>query len=147
MARVTIPTAFLLAIAGCAGNPPQGIEILGAFGYAPVTASEGAVYLTLVNRGPDADTLVLVTSPEAAGVMIHRAVPSGALVAMEHLERLPLPVAATVLMEPGALHLMLSDLAPVPQAGDTVTIQLEFARGASKTIRVPIIPYGDPPGT
>lgn len=138
---------WLGVIAGCTGSTVQGVEITGAFGYAPLTASEGAAYLTLVNRGPDADTLVHVTSPVAAGVMLHRAGPSGALVVMEPVARLPLPVGESVRMEPGALHLMLMDLAPVPQPGDTVTLQLEFSRGARQTIRVPIIRYGDPPGT
>lgn len=142
-----LPVGALLLIVGCAGAPTSGVEITGAFGYAPSTASEGAVYLTLFNHGPDEDTLMRVTAPVAAGVMIHRAVPSGAMVVMEHLDQLPLPVGESVRMEPGALHLMLMDLTPLPQAGDSLTLYLEFSRGVPQTIRAPIIPYGDPPET
>jgi copper(I)-binding protein len=144
---VRLPLGALLVIVGCAGAPGTGVEITGAFGYAPPTTSEGAVYLTLFNHGPGEDTLTRVTTPVAAGVMMHLAVPSGAMVVMEHLEHLALPVGESVRMEPGALHLMLMDLAPLPQAGDSLTLQLEFSRGVAQTIRVPIIPYGDPPDT
>ena len=145
MARVRPWLCWLLAGAACGAGVTDGIEVTEAFGFAPATASEAALYLTLHNRGPGDDTLVRVSSPEAAGVMLHRSVTSGALVTMEHVDRLPLPVGEQVRMAPGALHLMLVDLAPVPQAGDSLTIILEFARGASQTVRVPVIPYGDPP--
>ena len=135
----------LLAGTGCAVGTTGGITVTEAYGFAPATASEAAVYLTLHNQGPGEDTLVRVSSPEAAGVMLHRSVTSGAMITMEHVDRLPLPVGEPVRMAPGALHLMLVDLAPVPQAGDSLSIILEFAQGASQTVRVPVIPYGDPP--
>ena len=145
MASVRPLLFALLAGTGCAAGTTGGITVTEAYGFAPATASEAAVYLTLHNQGPGEDALVRVSSPEAAGVMVHRSVTSGAMVIMEHVDRLPLPVGVPVRMAPGALHLMLVDLAPVRQAGDSLTIILEYARGASQTVRVPVIPYGDPP--
>ena len=145
MARVRPWLCWLVVGTACGGGAADGIEVTEAFGFAPATASEAAVYLTLHNRGPGDDTLVRVSSPEAAGAMVHRSVTAGAMVTMEHVDRLPLPAGEPVRMAPGALHLMLVDLAPIPRAGDSLTIILEFARGASQTVRVPVIPYGDPP--
>ncbi len=145
MASVRPWLLWLVAGTACGAGTNGGITVTEAYGFAPATASEAAVYLRLHNEGPGDDTLVRVSSPEAAGVMLHRSVTSGAMVTMEHVDRLPLPVGEPVRMAPGALHLMLVDLAPVPQAGDSLTIILEYARGASQTVRVPVIPYGDPP--
>ncbi len=60
-------------------------------------------------------------------VMRMRALPEG----------LPIPAGATVVLEPGGLHLMFMDLHRPLVEGDTVTITLTFERAG--TIDVPLV--------
>jgi len=135
----------LLAAAAC--SAPAELSVGGAYGYAQPGASEVAVYFVLRNPAASPDTLVHVNAAEAAGVMFHRNVTDGALVRMEHLEELVVPPRDSLVLEPGGIHLMLTDVRPVTP-GDTIQLSLNFSRAGTRLVSVPVLFPGDtPPGT
>ncbi len=131
-----IPAALLLASA-CTPSLPAAHATLGelditeAFAREPVIQESGAAYFRVHNRGGEADTLLAVSSPEAASAMLHGS-------AMGHLMVLPIPPGGDATLEPGKSHLMLENLTFMPKPGDSLTLVLEFARAGRLTLRVPV---------
>jgi hypothetical protein len=117
----------------------------GAFAFAPPTESEAAGYFTIMNRGRQPDTLIAVTSPIAAGAMLHGQVPDGGMVRMVHLDAPVIPARDSFVLTPGGTHLMLMTLEQLPRPGDTIAVTLTFARAGTVNVRMPVRAYGDPP--
>ena len=139
----------ILAV-GCAarepaGGPPASLEVHGAFAYAPPVPSEAAGYFTVVNHGRTADTIVQITSPAAASAMLHRQVPDGAMVRMEHVASAAIAPGDSLVLAPGGTHLMLVNLARLPQPGDSIAVTLVFARAGPVAVMLPVRSYGDAP--
>jgi copper(I)-binding protein len=145
--RFTAPIFMLLAPACSQGGAPaerQGLTVIGAYAYAPPSAEEVAVYFVVRNPTGVADTLVHVTTPEAAGVMYHRNVTDGGLVRMEHLETLVVGARDSLVLSPGGTHLMLTSPKKTTP-GDTLHLGLSFARAGTRLLSVPVLAPGDPP--
>jgi len=132
----------LLAISACAGGDGPTIAIEGAYAYEPVLGDVGAVYLTIVNDGAAADTVVGVEVGGALVAMIHEQVSVGDRMEMRHVGPLPVPAAGRVELAPGGYHVMIEGMEHPPAAGDTLDVTLRFARAGSVTARAPVLPYG-----
>lgn len=140
-----LPSVGALLALACGGGapggeraaPPGDVSVEGAFAHAPPASGEVAVYFTVANAAAAPDTLVHVTTPEAAGVMFHRNVTDGGLVRMEHVETLVVPGRGRLVLEPGGLHLMLTSVRP-RSPGDTIHLGLQFAHGGMRTVAVVI---------
>lgn len=136
-----LPTLLLL-LGACGGGPPSATAVAGelhisnGFAYEPIIPASGAAYLTITNDGTTPDTLMEVSSPAAAGAMLHAS-------SMGHLMALPIPAGGTVALEPGGTHIMFSDFSEVPKAGDSLSVTLVFARTGSVSLRLPVRKYGD----
>lgn len=132
----------LLCLAGCAGGPPEASATVGdlvltrGFAYEPIIQASGAAYVEITNRGTAPDTLLGASSPSAAGAMLHGG-------SMAHVMTLPIPAGGTLSLAPGGTHIMLSDFSAMPQAGDSLTLTLTFARAGSVTLQLPVRKYGD----
>jgi len=113
------------------------IEIHGGFAFAPVTQDEAAVYLTVVNHGPTADTLVGVHSADAKGALLHEESATG----MTMLERAALAPGDSLHLAPGGLHLMLTSLDRMPRAGERIPLTLRFAHAGTVALEIPVRPY------
>lgn len=136
--------AFLLAACLGADTAPEGLHLTGSFVYAPAVGTEAAGYVMIENAGPGEDTLLAIRSSAAGMVHLHRQVPSGGMVRMEPVERLPIPPGTTQLA-PGGLHLMLMALTGTLSPGDSVDLTFQFEHAGQRTVRVPVIAYGDVP--
>ncbi len=145
MARVRLRAALALTVAAACAGPPTPLAVEGAFGFAPLSPSEAALYFTVVNPGP-VDTLTAAEAPIAAGAMVHRAVTEDGVTRMDHLAALEVPAGGRVELRPGGLHLMLVELVRQPAPGDTLDLVLRFARAGERRVRVPLLAYGDAPG-
>jgi periplasmic copper chaperone A len=113
------------------------LEIHGAFAFAPVTQDEAAVYLTVVNHGPTADTLVDVQTPYAKGAVLHEESAAG----MTMLERAAVGPRDSLHLAPGGLHLMLTSLDRLPRPGERIPLTLRFARAGEVVLEVPVRSY------
>jgi copper(I)-binding protein len=118
------------------GGPPEVLASHAAV-PAPPAPTEASAFLTLHNRGGAPDTLLGVESPQAGGVMLHEMVGGR----MEMVTAIPLPAGRRVRLVPGSYHLMLHELTGPLAVGDTVTLELRFARASPVVIRAPVLRY------
>ncbi len=121
------------------------LEVHGAFAFAPPTTSEAAGYFTVVNGGSQPDTLLGITSPIADGAMLHGQVPDGGMVRMEALGAPVILPGDSLVLAPGAAHLMLMTLARRPAPGDSIAIHLRFAHAGEVEVILPVRAYSDAP--
>lgn len=143
LGRFTAPALLLAACSGGAATP-ESLHLTGGFVYAPAAGTEAAGYVTIENPGPGEDTLLVIRSPAAGMVHLHRQVPDGGMVRMVPVEHLPIPPGTTRLA-PGGLHLMLMALTGTLSPGDSVDLVLLFRRAGEGSVRVPVIAYGASP--
>ncbi len=88
-----------------------------------------ALYFTLANDGPETDTLLTVTSVEAASAMLHVSTQRGSMMHMSAVTALPVPGGDSVSFRPLGAHVMLSGLVRPLIEGDSVSATLAFASG------------------
>lgn len=92
-------------------------------------------FVTVRNRGQEADRLVAAFSPAAAAVEIRMpdpAVPDGARTATEGL---PIPAAGVVALEPNGPHLFLRGIQQPLGVGDAIRVVLRFERAGPVTMQ------------
>ena len=135
---------LLMAAVALACRPDRGggataadISITHAVVPAPPSPSEASVFLAIDNLGLAADTLTAARSPEADSVLLHEMVGGR----MQVAAALAIPPGGPVRLAPGSYHLMLHGLTRRLAAGDTVTLELHFARAGSATVRAPVLRY------
>jgi copper(I)-binding protein len=107
----------------------------------PATGT-GVIYATLHNNAAVADHLIGASSPLARHIGLHETsemkmpgmsttmgnMPmTGSMTSMKSVSSIPVPAHGTTSLAPGGFHLML-DLRRDLKAGDTVPLQLHFAR-------------------
>lgn len=123
------------------------VEVTGAMARpAPLAGGTGAVYFTLHNHSDSAITLTGADSPAAGAVEIHTTINDNGVMRMRQLEG-GVEVAAgdAVALTPGAMHLMLIDLAAPLAAGDTIAVTLHFDGADDFTFDVPVADMDDLP--
>jgi periplasmic copper chaperone A len=131
-----------LLVAACrpsrGGSAQAGdIAITHAVVPAPASPSEAAAFLTINNLGLAVDTLVAAASPDARQVMLHE-MASGR---MQATPVLVIPPGGPVRLAPGSFHAMLAGLTRPLAIGDTVTLELQFARAGRVTVRAPVLRF------
>lgn len=107
-------------------------------GHGQAQAANGAVYMTIANRGAEADAVVSAASDAAGLVELHEVKNEGGVMAMRPLPRLPLPAGGTLELKPGGYHVMLLGLTRPLHAGDTVKVTLTFEKAAPLTIEAAV---------
>jgi len=140
---MVVATVVVLAT-GCGSGGSSGTSVtVGSISVSDATVTEGdaiaAGYLTVRSTG-DADRLVGVSTPAAAGVSLHRTAPSGAMEATDAIE---IPAGGEVQFVPGGDHLMFEGLAEPLQPGDTVTLTLRFDRAGDVDLAVTVVALVD----
>lgn len=108
-------------------------------GYAPVAprGGTGGVFLT-INTGPEDDSLLAALFDGAVLTELHETYETeDGLRGMREVEAgIPLPARSVFKLEPGGHHIMLMGLTDPIAAGDTLDIQLEFARAGLRRVLV-----------
>lgn len=107
----------------------------------PAVAVNGASYLTIRNHGQDdadADNLVGARSPIAAQVEIHNMIHSEGQMKMQKTDRVGIPAQGAVVFEPGAMHIMLKNLAKPLVEGEMFPLTLEFEKAGEVDVMVMI---------
>ncbi|MBV9993668.1 MAG: copper chaperone PCu(A)C [Caulobacteraceae bacterium] len=119
---------------------PVGIAVSGAWIQAtPPGAATAAGYLTIVNRGREADRLVGAESSVAAKVQPHHMSMTGGIMRMRPVAGgLGIAAGATVRLAPEGDHLMLIGLKSPMTPGKIVKVTLEFARAGKVAVDVPV---------
>jgi copper(I)-binding protein len=148
---IGLTTAVLAA--GCAQPAPSAkarIELENAWARrAPAMATghgapahggggNGAVYVTIVNRGGSPDALVGATTDAAATVELHETVQESGVMKMRPLPRFEVPGDGRLEMKPGGHHIMLLGLTRDLKPGDTVSVTLTFEKAGRMSVGAPV---------
>jgi copper(I)-binding protein len=102
----------------------------------------GATYLTIRNTGNAADRLLGVTSPQAGKVMVHTSKLTNGIMSMRAVTDLEVGAGGTVAMQPGGMHLMLTQLREPLRKGQRLEINLQFEKAGRLQVSVPILSVG-----
>jgi copper(I)-binding protein len=108
---------------------PPGAKVAGAF-------------LSIENRGQEADRLVSASSPVAGLVEIHEMAMDGGLMKMRAVKGIDLKPGATVELRPGGYHVMLEDLKQPLKQGDQFPMLLTFEKAGVVEIKVKVEAMG-----
>jgi copper(I)-binding protein len=103
-----------------------------------------AVYLVLRNTGVEPVTVVAVKSPTATHVMIHETRTVGGESQMRMHDKLVIAAGATMALQPGGLHVMLSGFKRTPLIGQTVPLVLVLSNGATVPVAAVVRSLGAP---
>lgn len=106
--------------------------------HAPVGGhaahGNGAVYVTITNRGGAADAVVAASSDAATSVELHETRNEGGVMKMQPLAKLEIPAGGQIEMKPGGHHVMLLGLKRDLKPGDHVNVTLTFEKAGKLTV-------------
>jgi protein SCO1/2 len=131
---------------GVAGaeSAESALEVRDARAPAPPAGDRTALYLSMENRGAEADTLVAIATEVAGRSSLHDMEMTGGVMRMVPIVGgLPIPAGGTVTLEPGARHGMLEDLTRDLVPGGTFEVELTFARAGRVVVSVRVVRYED----
>lgn len=134
---VTIALSATVAVA--ADFQLKSLDIRQPFARAtPPGAKAAGVFMTIQNRGNDADRLVSASSPVAGVVQIHDMKMDGGMMKMREINGLDIKPGATVELKPGGYHVMLMELKQPLKQGETVPVTLRFEKAGTVEIKASI---------
>lgn len=127
-----------------AGDAKVGtMEIHDAWARAtPAKAPAGGAFLTLINTGTAADTLVAASGTVARSVELHTHKVEGDVMRMMKVDGVEVPAGATVAMAPGGYHIMLIGLEAPLVEGTSFPLELTFAQAGKVTVTVDVKAVG-----
>ncbi len=135
-----MPAAVLtgvLVLAGCGSDSGSetggGVSVSGAYMPQPVSDDMAAGYLTIVNDNGTKAELTSVTS-DIGEVTMHRTVGG----AMEESNRFSIPAHGQLVFKSGDNHLMFDKLQHKPEEGQTVSVELHFAKSDPVVVKMPV---------
>ena len=137
---VLISIGALVTMAGCQAAPvgPQ-IECHDVWGRtSPKSATNGAVYLVIENKGSEADRLIGASSPVAETVELHEHIEEDGVMKMRPIEGLDIPARGQVELKPGGYHVMLIGLLETLEVGDGISVTLMFEKSGEITLEAEI---------
>ena len=117
----------------------KSLDIKQPFARAtPPGAKVAGVFMTIENKGKDADRLVSASSPVAGVVQIHEMKMDGGMMKMREINGLDIKPGATVELKPSGYHVMLMDLKQPLKQGDSVPLTLRFEKAGTVEIKAAV---------
>ncbi|HEX5387173.1 MAG TPA: copper chaperone PCu(A)C [Gemmatimonadales bacterium] len=137
--------ANVTASASSSAASPAGplVDVTGARVLATPGADVAAGYFRVRNAGTVPLTLVSVSAVGARQVSLHQERRAGNVMRMVPAGPFTIEPGKSLVLSPGAAHLMLSGLARPLAPGDTVQLTLTFEGAGSLTVEAPVHPYGE----
>ena len=111
----------------------------------PPGATTGAGYLTVMNHGSSADTLLGGSTPLAAKFELHQTSMNSGIITMRPVpEGVTIPPGATVTLKPegGGYHIMLSGLKTPLKMGSRLPVTLNFAKAGHMNVEFSVEAIG-----
>ncbi|WP_085122447.1 copper chaperone PCu(A)C [Tistlia consotensis] len=106
-------------------------------------APTGAAYLTIDNKGTQADRLIAVETPAAKRAEIHQSLMEGGVMKMRAVEGgLALPAGASTALAPGGYHVMLMGLVKPLKEGESFPMTLTFEKAGKVEVEITVEPIG-----
>jgi hypothetical protein len=99
----------------------------------------GAAYMSMENKGKDADKLVSASSPVAKTIEVHTMAMEGNVMRMREVPALELKPSSKIVMRPGeGYHFMLIGLKKPLNAGDKFPLTLNFEKAGRIEVSVTV---------
>jgi copper(I)-binding protein len=152
-AGISLVAAGLAVVAACGGDddesddddtaaatPAASVGNLDIFDpWVRVTNNDvTAGYFTVKNAGLE-DTLVKATASISPMVQLHEVITEGASSKMqEKAGGFTVPAQGDLVLKPGSYHLMMLNLTAPVKEGETVEIELEFAKAGKVKFTAPV---------
>lgn len=116
------------------------LEIGAAWARAMLAGQKAAgAYLTVTNKGAEADRLVGGSSARAGKVEVHTMEVVDDVMTMRPVEGgLEIPAGGTVELKPGSFHMMFMDVAAPFAEGETVPVTLTFEKAGDIELSLPV---------
>ena len=122
----------------------KNLELKNVFSRE-TTGINGAVFMTLINKGNEDLTLVTATvlPTLAKTVELHmtkkETTPDGTEIFKMHpIQSIIIPGNGSKMLKPGAHHIMLMDLQTPLKKGDVISLTLDFGKDGTCTINAPV---------
>jgi len=109
----------------------------------PAVSKNGAVYMTLRNKGTGNDSLLAAMTPVAERAEIHTHIHENGMMMMRQVEKLELTAGSETTLEPGGLHLMLFGINSPMTEGKEFPVTLSFEKAGEVEVTVSV---GQPEG-
>lgn len=138
---IALATAFTFSMPSHAQETKlKDLLIENPFARATVANQRaGGAYVTIENKGKNADKLVGASSPVAKSVEIHTMTMDGNVMKMREVGQIEIPASGRVEMKPGdGYHLMLMGLQQPLRAGDSFPITLVFEKAGKTEVKVKV---------
>lgn len=147
MSRLHMLAAAVLALAGpaAARTPSAGVEVVQPWSRPAVAGATAVGYLTLVNHGRSAVTLVGAESPLARKAEVHRSSMSGGVMSMAPVASVAIPPGGSVRFAPGGYHLMFVGVSKPLSPGDRLPATLRFSNGQKQAVSFQVGSGAEPP--
>jgi copper(I)-binding protein len=131
--------ALLGVASGC--KPPEAapgkLEVREP--RASLMPEMGAVYLTVVNPGPESDRLLRVETGAARAAETHESVEEDSVVRMvARPEGFEVPAGGTLELAPGGKHIMLIEPRELEAAAGTIPLTLHFERAGAIEVQAAV---------
>lgn len=139
-AIVALVLSLVVPIGAQAQQPnAAAVQVLDPWARATaVSAKNGAVYMTLVNKGASDDRLVAASTGVAARVELHTVIRDGEVMRMRQVKAIEVKPAAPTELRPGGFHVMLLGLTAPLKDGDRFPLTLTFEKAGTVAVEVSI---------
>jgi copper(I)-binding protein len=104
----------------------------------PPGAMAPGSFMVFHNQSDQTISLVKADSEVANRVELHTHIHDKGVMKMREIEKIDIPAHGTTELKPGGLHIMLIDMPRIMQAGENVTLTLQFSDGSKKTVTAPV---------
>lgn len=138
---IALASAFTFSMPGHAQETKlKDLRIDNPYARATVANQRaGGAYLTIENKGKNADKLVGASTPVAKSVEIHSMAMDGNVMKMREAGQIEIPASGRVEMKPGdGYHLMLMGLQQPLKAGDSFPMTLVFEKAGKTEVKVKV---------
>ncbi len=104
----------------------------------PPGQDQTAAYLVLRNSAEHQAALVAASSPAAHTTELHTTVKENGMMKMRPVTRIEIPAGGEVRLAPGGPHIMLIGLKEPLTEGKSVTLNLRFEDGTTRSVQAPV---------
>lgn len=124
------------------------LSLAGAYVRATApNAPTGGGYVTITNKGDQADRLVSIATNVSDKAEIHQMSMKDNVMIMSPLpDGIEIPAHGEVTLKPGGMHLMFMGLHAPFDPGQSVTVTFKFAHSGDVTVNLPVFKQGEMPG-
>jgi periplasmic copper chaperone A len=139
MARVQLAAADMPAVAPVVAGD---LEITQAWIRATLPGQPAAGgFLTVENKGKEADRLLSASSPLTAATQVHEMKMDGDVMKMAELaDGIEIPAGGKVELKPGGYHIMFMGLEKQVKEGEIVKVTLTFEKAGAVEVDLPVQP-------